>query len=180
MFVAGFLLIWASSQFDLALLFNLGVALLGGGITAGGFLHVQAARASSADPPGYTTRSQTIVSWLQALLQTGLGLAVVFGALSAGFLGGEGLWRLLTRQPGPLLLGIGASLIALSIEVVLGEGQRMNSHWEFLASLPLRLASLPLLALGLACLGIGAFALMLPAQFHAWLKATFGPFLPGP
>lgn len=180
MFLAGFLLIWASGQFELALLMNLGVALLGGGVTAGGYLQLLAARASDADLAGSTTSSQRIVRWLRGLLQTGIGLAVVFGALAAAFLGGEGLWRLLTGQPGPLLLATGAILVALSIEVVLAEGQHMTSRWQFLASLPLRLASLPLLALGLACLGFGAFALLLPTQFHAWIRATFGPFLPGP
>lgn len=180
MFAAGFMLIWVGSQFEAVILSSLGIALLGGGVASGGYMQLLTARAAYADPQLSMTTSQRLVTLVHGLLQTGLGLAVVFGGLGAGVLGGEGLWRMLTGRPGPLLLAIGAVMIALSIEVVLGEGQRMSSRWEFLASLPLRLASLPLMALGLACLALGVFALLLPAQSRAWMETTFGPFLPGP
>lgn len=178
-FAGGFLLVWGGVQLEHGLLSSMGVAMLGAGLTAGGYARLLGARSSSMEP-GQSTASQRVVNWLGALLQTGLGLAVVFAALTSSVLGGEGLWRMLAGQPGPLLLGIGAVLLASGIQVVLGDGQRMTSRWQFVASLPIRLASLPLLLLGLACMGLGGFALILPAAFHARIEATFGPFLRGP
>lgn len=178
LYAFGLLLLWAGVQTEVGLLSTLGVALLGGGVTAGGFLQLQGARETATEP--IPSSSQKIVLWVRALLQTGLGLALVLGSLTSAFLGGEGLWRILTRQPGPLLLAVGAVLIAVGIQVLLGGGERMTSRWESLASLPLRLSSLPSLALGLVCLALGAAAILAPAQFQAWINATFGSLVQGP
>jgi len=175
----GLALLWVASQAPGSRLASLGITILGAGVAAGGFYLLQAANESRSEP-GALSGSQQLLLWLRGLAQSGLGLAISLGALAAVVLGGDRFLRLLTQQPAPALLAVGALLLAQAVNVALAQGEPMGTRWHWLASLPLRLTSLPLLLLGLLSLGVGFYALLAPAQFRAWLGMSLGPFFQAP
>lgn len=174
----GLVLLWVAAQAELARLSGLGVILLGLGAAAGGFFRLQAAWEWRSIPEAPAVPRQ-VVMWTRGLVQTGLGLALAMGGLTASLVGWERAWRLITRHPAPALLAVGSLLLAQAVILALAGGEPMSSRRQSLVSLPVRLASLPTLLLGLLILGVGGYALLAPAQFRAWLEVTFGAF-PGP
>ncbi|TFG49364.1 MAG: hypothetical protein E4H33_02405 [Anaerolineales bacterium] len=177
LFGAGLLLTWAGVQLPSSGFVAFAVAMIGAGVTAGGYQMLVTAGLPAEDPRSDPTRSQMMVTTIRSLLQVGFGLVLILGSMEAAVIGTEGLWQFISSQRSLVYLAVGAVLVATSLEVALGEGQVMRSRWELLASIPLRLASLPMFIIGLGFLGFGVFALLMPEIFNAWIHTTFGPFI---
>jgi hypothetical protein len=180
LFGGGLLMTWVGVQLGRSWPLVFTIALIGVGIVLGGYQMLYALSQTLLDIGREPTRSQKVVALIQSLLQVGFGSALILGSIAAALIGTEGLWQLLSSQRGLIFGGIGAVLIALSVQVALGEGQSIQSGWELIASIPLRLASLPMLLIGLVFLAVGSFALLLPASYTSWVQTTFGQFINTP